>query len=54
MSHEWERPIWPPPIFMGETAEIFDFSFVFQDALSSVYEISMACTRPRRRAAIAR
>ena len=26
---------------MGETAEIFGFSFVFRDALSSVYEISM-------------
>jgi hypothetical protein len=26
---------------MGETAEIFGFNFVFRDALSSVYEISM-------------
>jgi hypothetical protein len=33
-----------PSILMGETAEIFGFSFVFRDALSSVYEISMEHT----------
>ena len=33
--------MWPPPIFMGETAEILGFTFCNSDALSNVYEIYM-------------
>ena len=36
---EWETPIWPPSIQMGETAGIFLASI--RDAPSSVYKISM-------------
>ena len=41
---EWETPIWPPSIQMGETAGIFLASILLRDAPSSVYKISMILT----------
>ena len=41
---EWETPIWPPSIQIGETAGIFLASILLRDAPSSVYKISMGST----------
>ena len=37
---DWDLPIWPPSIQMGETAGIFLASILLRDAPSSVYKIS--------------